>query len=116
MAQHRPIGLQAVEARIVEETCIRYGGAVMVCTIRLDNGYVVRGQSSPTDPRRFDEAIGAKLARQRAIAKIIPLLEFLDAETRYRQRQALDEPDPWCSAQRATDSPASYYSNRLQPV
>ena len=47
-----------------------------VCLIRLKNGYVVIGKSTPADPENFDRELGAKFAREDAIRKIWPLMAF----------------------------------------
>lgn len=46
------------------------------CVLVLDNGYTVTGQSACADPGNFDAEIGRKVARQKAVDQIWPLLGF----------------------------------------
>lgn len=46
------------------------------CVLVLDNGYTVTGQSACADPANFDAEIGRKVARQKAVDQIWPLLGF----------------------------------------
>lgn len=46
----------------------------------LKNGYTVTGRSACVDPRKYDAALGAELARKNAIEQLWPLLGFLLAE------------------------------------
>lgn len=56
---------------------------VTICSITLDNGYSVRGESACVDPANFDAEIGEKLAYDNAFAKLWPLFGFLLAERRH---------------------------------
>jgi hypothetical protein len=53
---------------------------VTLCTIRLDNGYSVRGESACVDPANYNKEIGEKLAYDDAFRKLWPLFGFLLAE------------------------------------
>lgn len=44
--------------------------ALTVCCLTLRNGYRVIGESAPASPENFDEALGRKIARDRAREKI----------------------------------------------
>ncbi len=46
------------------------------CVLVLDNGFTVTGESACASPENFDEAIGRKIAREKAVNKIWPLLGF----------------------------------------
>jgi len=46
------------------------------CVLVLRNGFTVTGESACASPENFDAAIGRKIARQNAAAKIWPLLGF----------------------------------------
>lgn len=72
-----------IERRIKQVDYIRMGTTITVCHVTLDNGFSVRGESGCVDPRNYDQKIGEKLARERAVAKLFPLFGFLLAETRH---------------------------------
>lgn len=42
----------------------------------LKNGFTVIGKSAPASPENFDEALGAKLAKEDAIRQIWPLMGY----------------------------------------
>lgn len=44
-----------------------------VAYVKMDNGYIVIGESAPADPENFDSALGEKFAVENAIRKIWPL-------------------------------------------
>jgi hypothetical protein len=46
------------------------------CVITLKNGFVVTGESACASPENFDEKISRKIARENAINKIWPLMEY----------------------------------------
>lgn len=46
------------------------------CVLVLRNGFTVTGESACASPENFDAEIGRKIARQKAVQKIWPLLGF----------------------------------------
>lgn len=56
------------------------GTTVTICSIMLENGFSVRGESACVDPENFDEVIGADLAYKDAFNKIWQLEGYLLAE------------------------------------
>jgi len=46
------------------------------CVLILRNGFTVTGESACVDPASFNAAIGRKVARQNAIAKVWPLMGY----------------------------------------
>ena len=46
------------------------------CVLVLRNGFTVTGESACASPENFDPEIGRKIAKQKAIEKIWPLLGF----------------------------------------
>lgn len=46
------------------------------CVLTLRNGFTVTGESACVSPETFDAEIGRKIARQKAVEKIWPLLGF----------------------------------------
>jgi hypothetical protein len=78
------VTLADVEARVARVEFIRLNQTVTVCHMTLDNGFSVRGESGCVDPRNYNEAIGQKLSRERALGKVWHLLGFLLAERRFQ--------------------------------
>lgn len=86
-----------------------------ICVLELRNGFTVTGESACASPENFNAEIGRKIARQKAVEKIWPLLgyalrEKLSAEPkdfrgRVRQEYAeLDDRIKKLLAFRATDA------------
>ena len=46
------------------------------CIMMLKNGYTVTGESACASPENFDAEIGRKIARQKAVEKIWPLMGY----------------------------------------
>lgn len=46
------------------------------CVLVLQNGFVVSGESTCANPKNFDAEIGCKIARQKAVQKIWPLMDY----------------------------------------
>ena len=51
-------------------------GLMTFCVLVLRNGFTVTGESACASPENFDEELGRKIARQKAVEKIWPLLGF----------------------------------------
>lgn len=47
-----------------------------ICVLVLRNGFTVTGESACASPENFDAELGRKIAREKAIEKIWPLLGF----------------------------------------
>lgn len=47
-----------------------------MCALTLKNGFIVIGYSAPASPENFDEAIGQKIAKQKAVDQIWPLMGY----------------------------------------
>ena len=46
------------------------------CVLVLRNGFTVTGESACASPENFDAEIGRKIARQNAVAKVLPLMGY----------------------------------------
>ena len=46
------------------------------CVLVLENGFTVTGESACASPENFNAALGRKIARQNAVAKIWPLMGY----------------------------------------
>jgi hypothetical protein len=51
-------------------------GLLTFCVLVLRNGFTVTGESACASPENFDAEIGRKIAREKAIEKVWPLLGF----------------------------------------
>lgn len=72
-----------MESRITDDryTVIK---TLTLCTITLDNGFQVTGESACVDPRNYNLEVGQKLARDNAFRKLWPFFGFLLAEKRHQ--------------------------------
>ncbi len=62
---------EKIDATIVDEAYYVFPGTTLtVCCLTLRNGYTVVGESAAASPSNFDQALGRKIARQHARAKI----------------------------------------------
>lgn len=69
---------QLIDAAIVGEDYHQFDGTtVTVCALKLRNGFVVIGESAAASPENFDRAIGRRIARDNARAKIWALEGYL---------------------------------------
>lgn len=74
-----------IEANISEAVYINPGdylrpshpaSVLTICILVLRNGFTVTGESACASPENFDAAIGRKIARENAVAKIWPLMGY----------------------------------------
>lgn len=69
---------EKIDAAIADEAYHVFPGTTLtVCCLTLRNGYTVVGESAAASPENFDEALGRKIARQRARDKIWALEGYL---------------------------------------
>lgn len=47
------------------------------CVLTLRNGFTVTGESACASPENFNSEIGRRIAREKAVSKVWPLLGFL---------------------------------------
>lgn len=59
-----------------------------ICSIVLDNGYSVRGESACVDPANFNVEAGKHYALKSAFNKLWPLFGFLLAERLHQEKSA----------------------------
>lgn len=72
--------IELIKFDIIEET-------ITLCTILLDNGYTVRGESACVNAANYDEQIGDRYAFDDAFKKLWPLFGFLLAETQFQTKE-----------------------------
>ena len=69
---------ESIEAVITSEDYhIFPGSQLTVCCLTLKNGFTVTGESACASPENFNEEIGRKIARQKAVEKIWSLEGYL---------------------------------------
>jgi hypothetical protein len=74
-----------IESRIAKvDYLVLPGTTVTICSITLDNGYSVRGESACVDPANYRQDIGEKIAFDSAFDRLWPLFGFLLAEKRHQ--------------------------------
>lgn len=77
----RKVTKQQIEDRIMDVAFYQLPETtVTICSLALDNGYSVRGESACVDPANFDCVIGERIAYDNAFDKLWPLFGFLLAE------------------------------------
>jgi|SRR5687768_403605 len=82
---HEKVTRESIQARILSaDYIVLANSTVTVCSLVLENGYSVRGESACVDPRNFDMEIGRELAYRDAFNKIWPLEGYLLAERRFQ--------------------------------
>lgn len=59
------------------------------CVLVLDNGFTVTGESACVDPANFNAETGMRVAREKAIEKVWPLLGFRLRDRLHAEEQAL---------------------------
>ena len=70
-------GLIASERYFLDDT-------LTICVLTLANGYKVTGESAAADPVNFNEELGRKIAKEKAVAEIWPLAGFLLRDTLHK--------------------------------
>lgn len=69
---------EQIDAKIAEEYYhVPPGTTLTICMLTLRNGFVVTGESAAASPANFDAAIGKRIARENARAKIWALEGYL---------------------------------------
>jgi len=70
------VSLEQIKSLIAGE---RYfvDDTLTICVLTLKNGYKVTGESASADPANFNEELGRKIAKDKAVAEIWPLAGFL---------------------------------------
>lgn len=72
-----------MESRITNTT-YTVVDTLTLCTIKLDNGFQVTGESACVDPANYNREVGEKLAYDNAFRKLWPFFGFLLAEKRHQ--------------------------------
>jgi hypothetical protein len=67
------------QANITEKSdkVVLDAGHTTLCMVVMKNGFIVVGQATPASPENFDAAMGRKLAYERCVMQIWPLLGYM---------------------------------------
>ncbi len=71
----------------------RFSETVTICSIHLDNGYSVRGESACVSPANYRQEIGEKISYDQAFNKLWALFGFVLAENIFQRTQPASAPD-----------------------
>ena len=82
---------EGIESRIFGKSWLRFNDTVTICSITLDNGFSVRGESACVNPANYNQEIGEKIAYDNAFNKLWPLYGFLLAEDNLRSRSPVSQ-------------------------
>jgi len=84
---------EQIESRIVDHSSHvpPTTPTVTIVTIKLDNGYSVRGESACVNPENFDAEIGYKIAYDNAFKQLWALFGFMLAEDQFRNKLEMQE-------------------------
>lgn len=69
------VSLDQIKALVASENYF-VDGTLTICVLTLVNGYKVTGESAAADPANFNEELGRRFARERALAAIWPLAGY----------------------------------------
>ena len=84
----RTIKSQDIQGYVSEEHFMNVGEALgmpedhpsrvmTLCVVVLKNGFTLTGESGCADPRKYDRAIGEKIAKENALNKAWPLMGYV---------------------------------------
>lgn len=80
-----------VEDAIVGETyTVLPSGKVMVCELTLRNGFTVRGEGSAVSKANFNEEVGKKVSRAKAVDQVWAFLGYQLQEKLHRDSMNVD--------------------------
>jgi hypothetical protein len=74
------VTIDDIESAIVEEMDYKIGNKTTAVVLVLRNGFEVTGIASCVDPAAYDQAIGRKYARVKAIDQMWQLMGFVAQE------------------------------------
>lgn len=76
------VTLESLKARVADVTYFNPPNApqMTIAIVKLDNGYIVTGESAPADPANFNEELGQKFSYEAALRKVWPLEGYLLCE------------------------------------
>lgn len=63
-------------------------GRTTICTLYMENGFTIRGESACVDPKEYNQFLGEKYAREQAINNVWPFEGYLLAQELWLARSA----------------------------
>jgi Phage protein (N4 Gp49/phage Sf6 gene 66) family len=66
-----------INSKVDRAAVVENLSCLTVCVLVLKNGFTVTGESACASPQNFDEALGRKVARQKAVDKVWALEGYL---------------------------------------
>ena len=82
---HPKVTLNDIERKIAKEEYHRFANTTLtVCVLTLQNGTTITGESACVSPENFEEHLGRKYAREKAVEKIWALEGYLLKEKLYQ--------------------------------
>lgn len=86
------VTIEEVNAAIAGETyTVLPNGRTTVCQLTLDNGFTVEGSSACVSLERYNQELGEKYARARAVEKVLAFLGFRLADRLMQDKQPAAE-------------------------
>lgn len=64
------VSLESMEAKIASESYTVIDGILTLCTIKMQNGFYITGESAPASPENFNADLGKKFARENAVRQL----------------------------------------------
>lgn len=88
------VTLEYMKSRIVETefTHPNLAPHKTVCQLKLDNGWVQSGESTPADPSNYDVEKGKQFAYEDAVRRLWPLFAFAVLEYNHNESDAVVAP------------------------
>ncbi len=85
------VSKESIEKKIVKSGFKRLSGKLTHCTLILENGFEVTGESACVDPANYNQEIGEKIAYENAFEKIWQIEGYLLQENIYLKKKLQQE-------------------------
>ena len=82
---------EQMEERINHTEFTRIGGTVTICSITLDNGFSVRGESACVSVENYNQMLGEKISYDNAFNNLWAFFGFLLAEETFKALESDSE-------------------------
>jgi hypothetical protein len=87
------VSKESIEKKIVDKIFKKLSGKLTHCTLILENGFEVTGESACVDPANYDKVIGERIAYENAFEKIWAVEGYLLQEKLYLESKLQAEID-----------------------
>lgn len=81
-----PITREQIEARIETVEYVAARDKLTLCSVTLDNGFIVSGEASCIDPAEFNSSVSQRMAYEDAVDKLWTYLGFMAREDAHRDQ------------------------------